>query len=68
LNNEGEDSSDSEGEEEEEDMDEEQLYWMAQGPCSLPGNLHHMPKHPEKFLPKFDLDKKMKVEDKFHDF
>jgi hypothetical protein len=30
---------------------------------AVPGKLHDMPKHPEKFFPKFDPDKKDSVED-----
>lgn len=62
LNDEGEDSSYLEGGEEEgeEEMFHENLYWMAQGPLSLMHNIDRIPKHPEKCLSKFDLDKKTK--------
>lgn len=31
--------------------------WMAQGPHALLNNIHHMPRHQEKLLSKFDHDK-----------
>lgn len=51
-------SSNSEEEEEErdEEMVDQGLYWMNQGPISLPGFLHKMSKHLEKLLTKYDLD------------
>jgi len=35
---------------------------MAQGPLTLPNNLPMIPRHPEKLLSNFDLDKKTKAE------
>jgi len=65
LNSEGEGSSDSEKEEEQrdEDMADKYLDWMAQGPLTLPGNLHRMPRHFENLLSKFDPNNKTKVQD-----
>jgi hypothetical protein len=28
--------------------------WLAMDSPALPGRLHHLPRHPEKILPKFD--------------
>jgi len=49
-------------------MVDQGLDWMAQGPLSLLDNLHCIPKHLEKLLSKFGLDKKTKVEDHVDDF
>lgn len=44
------------------------LSWMAQSPLDLLGPLHDMPRHPEKHLPKFDLEKGTLVEDHIRNF
>lgn len=41
---------------------------MAQGPLSVLDILHKMPRNLEKFLSKFDLDKRIKEEDHIDDF
>jgi hypothetical protein len=37
--------------------------WLVPDAVFIPGILHDMPKHPEKFLPKFDPDRKDSAED-----
>jgi len=37
--------------------------WLVHDVVVVPGEVHDMPKHLEKFLPKFDLDKKDSIED-----
>jgi hypothetical protein len=37
--------------------------WLLLDVFAVLGKLHHMPKHPKKFLPKFDSDKKNLVEE-----
>jgi hypothetical protein len=37
--------------------------WLLPDVVSIPGVLHDLPKHPEKFLPKFDPEKKDSAED-----
>jgi hypothetical protein len=37
--------------------------WLVLDIVVIPGQLHDMPKHPEKFLPKFDPNKKYFAED-----
>ena len=32
------------------------LPWLAVDSIAVPGDQHPLPKHPEKLLPKFDLD------------
>lgn len=32
--------------------------WLVQDVVAIPGVVHPLPKHPDKFLPKFDPDKK----------
>ena len=42
--------------------------WLQCGVVAIPGLQHNLPKHPDKLLPKFDLDDKVvadKVLDKF---
>jgi hypothetical protein len=42
---------------------------LAHPGCSCcSGDAHPLPKHPEKFLPKFDLDKKEYVDDHIKKF
>jgi hypothetical protein len=36
--------------------------WLDQDAVSVPGPQHPLPKHPEKWLPKFDPDSKQIVE------
>jgi hypothetical protein len=37
--------------------------WLDQDVVAIPGPQHPLPKHPEKWLPKFDPDSKQIVED-----
>jgi hypothetical protein len=30
--------------------------WLAQDALHIPGQFHHLPKHPERLLPKYDPD------------
>lgn len=62
----GEDSSDSEEDEDKKDenMANQYLDWMSQGPFTLLGILHNMPRHMEKLLMKYDPDKAIKA--KYH--
>jgi len=65
-----EDSEDFEEEEENnyENMEDQDLDWMSQGPLTLPGILHKMPRHLEKLLMKYDLDKSINAEDHLDNF
>jgi len=42
--------------------------WLSQDVVAFPGEIHPLPKHIEKFLPKFDHDKKDLVEDHIKKF
>jgi hypothetical protein len=42
--------------------------WLLPDVVFVPGILHDMPKHPENFLPKFDLEKKDSTEDHVKNF
>jgi hypothetical protein len=42
--------------------------WLDQDVMAVPGPQHPLPKHPEKWLPKFDLDSKQSVEDHIKKF
>jgi hypothetical protein len=37
--------------------------WLLPDIVAIPGVIHDMPKHPKKFIPKFDLERKDSVED-----
>ena len=37
--------------------------WLDQDVVAVPGPQHPLPKHPEKWLPKFDPDSKQSTED-----
>jgi hypothetical protein len=42
--------------------------WLDQDVVVVPGPQHPLPKHPEKWLPKFDLDSKKSTEDHIKKF
>jgi hypothetical protein len=42
--------------------------WLDQDAVAVPGDQHPLPKHPEKWLPKFDLDSKQIAEDHIKNF
>jgi hypothetical protein len=42
--------------------------WLDQDVMEIPGPQHPLPKHPEKWLPKFDLDSKQSAEDHIKKF
>jgi hypothetical protein len=42
--------------------------WLDQDVVDVPGPQHLLPKHPEKWLPKFDLDSKQSAEDHIKKF
>jgi len=52
-----------EEDEEEEFMADQNLEWMTYGPLALPSALHRMPKHSQRMVTKYDLDRAAKVED-----
>jgi hypothetical protein len=42
--------------------------WLARDALALPGPLHHLPKHMEKLLPKYDLETSGSPEDHIKKF
>jgi hypothetical protein len=42
--------------------------WLTLGVVAVPGDVHDLPKNPEKFLPKFDLDNRESLEDHISKF
>jgi hypothetical protein len=42
--------------------------WLAQDVVAIIGDVHDLPKHPEKLLPMFDPDKKESPEDPVNKF
>jgi hypothetical protein len=42
--------------------------WLDQDVVDVPRPQHPLPKHPEKWLPKFDLDSKKIIEDHINKF
>jgi hypothetical protein len=42
--------------------------WMSQGALNIPGQMHDLPKHPERLLPKFDPDKSCSPEYHINNF
>jgi len=56
-------SKEEEEYEEEGNMADQKLEWMTQGPLALHGDFHKIPRHAEKLLMKYNLDRAVKVED-----
>ena len=42
--------------------------WLAANAIAVPGAQHPLPKHPKIFLPKFDLDNYVTLEDHIKQF
>lgn len=49
-------------------MVDQNMDWMTQGPLVLPGVMHKMLRHAGKLLTNYDLEKIVKVEDRFDNF